>query len=205
MGNKMTLEEKIKANKRMINRAIRDLERERANLEREEKRLELDIKKLAQKGQMGAVRVAAKDLVRTKKHIEKFHQMTSTLKGLNLKITTMKTSNEITQAMGKMSKAMKQMSQQMNVPKMQEMMMEFQKQEQQMEATQEVMDDVIDDVLNDGDMESEDDVVNKVLAEIGVEVTASLKEAPLQEPNAGAENNAEVSDLEARLENLRRE
>jgi len=46
MGNKLTLEEQIKANKRLINKSIRELDRERAQLERDQKRLELEIKKL---------------------------------------------------------------------------------------------------------------------------------------------------------------
>ena len=154
---------------------------------------------------MGAVRVAAKDLVRTRQHISKFYQMRSTLQGLNLKMQTMKTSNEIGQAMGKMSKAMKQMNKKMNVPKMQELMYEFQKQEQQMEMTQEMMDDVMDDALGDAEAEeSEDAIVKQVLDEIGVNLTAQLKEAPVAGV-ATAEADPDVSDLEKRLENLRRE
>ena len=42
----MTLEEQIKANKRLIGKAIRELDRERTQLERDQKRLELEIKKL---------------------------------------------------------------------------------------------------------------------------------------------------------------
>jgi charged multivesicular body protein 2A len=71
MGAKLSLADQIKANKRMITKAIRDMDKERTGLEREEKKLEADIRALAKKGQMGAVRVAAKDLVRTRKHIEK--------------------------------------------------------------------------------------------------------------------------------------
>jgi charged multivesicular body protein 2A len=154
---------------------------------------------------MQAVRTAAKDLVRTKQHIAKFYQMRSTLQGLNLKMQTMKTSNEIANAMGKMSKAMKQMNKKMNVPKMQELMYEFQKQEAQMEMGQEMMDDVLDDALDDPETaENEEAIVKQVLDEIGVDLTSSLKEAPVSEPvNAQAE--ADVSDLEKRLQNLRRE
>ena len=157
---------------------------------------------------MGAVRVAAKELVRTKNHIAKFYQMRSTLQALNLKMQTMKTSNEIANAMGKMSKAMKQMNKKMNVPKMQELMYEFQKQEQQMEMGQQMMDDVMDDALGDAETaESEDAIVKQVLDEIGVDLTASLKEAPVAEPVSAtpAAADADVSDLEKRLQNLRRE
>lgn len=213
----MTLEEQLKANKRLISRAIREMDRERTELERDQKRLEIDIKRLAQQGQMGAVRVAAKDLVRTRNHINKFYQMRSNLQGLNLKMQTMKSSYEMATAMGKMSKAMKNMNKKINVPRMRDLMMEFQRQEAAMEMTQEMTEDVMDDVLDDPDAAgTEDAVVQKVLEEIGVSLTESLKEAPVGPPVTGIKQtagataqpvalDADVSDLEARLENLRRD
>lgn len=56
----------MRENKRMITRAIRELDRERVNLERNEKKLIMDIKKYAKENQMGAVKTMAKDLVRTR-------------------------------------------------------------------------------------------------------------------------------------------
>lgn len=69
MGNMWTkkpLKEIMRENKRMITRAIRELDRERVNLERNEKKLIMDIKKYAKENQMGAVKTMAKDLVRTR-------------------------------------------------------------------------------------------------------------------------------------------
>ncbi len=51
-GTKKTLKEQFRENKRMINRAIRDLDRERAGMEKQEKKLVIDIKKAAKEGQM---------------------------------------------------------------------------------------------------------------------------------------------------------
>ena len=187
---------------------------------------------MAAANQMSAVRVAARDLVRTKAHIAKFYQMRSNLQGLNLKMQTMKSSHEMAQAMGKMSKAMKvrprtqhltltrarthtqAMNKAMNVPKMQELMAEFQRQEMAMGMTQEMMDDVVDDVLAEpGSEEQEEQLVKQVLDELGVNTANALQEAPagpVKAPAATASAqpvalDADVSDLEARLENLRRE
>ena len=63
-GKEKPLKEVLRENKRMITRAIRELDRERASLEREEKRLISDIKKFAKQQQMGSVKIMAKDLVR---------------------------------------------------------------------------------------------------------------------------------------------
>jgi len=45
MGKEKPLKEVLRENKRMINRAIRELDREKIGLEREEKRLTMEIKK----------------------------------------------------------------------------------------------------------------------------------------------------------------
>ena len=63
-GKDKPLKEVLRENKRMINRAVRELDREKAGLEREEKRLTMEIKKAAKEQQMGSVKIMAKDLVR---------------------------------------------------------------------------------------------------------------------------------------------
>lgn len=44
MGQKLSLREQIRKNERAINRAIRDIDRERVKMEREQKKIEKDIK-----------------------------------------------------------------------------------------------------------------------------------------------------------------
>jgi len=65
-GRKVPLKEVLRKNKREINKACRELDRERANLEKQEQKLIADIKKYAGQGQMGSVKIMAKDLVRTR-------------------------------------------------------------------------------------------------------------------------------------------
>eukprot|EP00977_Amphora_coffeiformis_P001462 scaffold294_cov221-Amphora_coffeaeformis.AAC.18 len=63
MGNafsKKPLKEVMRENKRMVTRAIRELDREKTGLEREEKRLTMEIKKAARENQMSSVKVMAK-------------------------------------------------------------------------------------------------------------------------------------------------
>lgn len=59
-GKEKPLKEVLRENKRMINRAIRELDREKAALEREEKRLTMEIKKAARQQQMSSVKIMAK-------------------------------------------------------------------------------------------------------------------------------------------------
>jgi len=51
-GKRQTPEEMLRTNQRALNKAMRDLDRERAHLEQQEKKVIVDIKKMAKMGQM---------------------------------------------------------------------------------------------------------------------------------------------------------
>lgn len=51
-GKKKTPEEMLRQNQRALNRAMRDLDKERQKLEQQEKKIIADIKKMAKQGQM---------------------------------------------------------------------------------------------------------------------------------------------------------
>lgn len=51
-GRRKTPQEMLRQNQRALNKAMRDLDRERAKLEGQEKKIIADIKMMAKKGQM---------------------------------------------------------------------------------------------------------------------------------------------------------
>ena len=51
-GKKKTPEEMLRQNQRALNKAMRDLDRERTKMEQQEKKVIADIKKMAKQGQM---------------------------------------------------------------------------------------------------------------------------------------------------------
>ena len=59
-GRKMTPDEMLRKNQRALNKAMRELDRERAKMEQQEKKIIADIKKMAKQGQMDAVKIMAK-------------------------------------------------------------------------------------------------------------------------------------------------
>jgi len=67
-GRKMTPDEMLRKNQRALNKAMRELDRERTKMEQQEKKIIADIKKMAKAGQMDAVKIMAKDLVRQMTH-----------------------------------------------------------------------------------------------------------------------------------------
>ena len=171
-GKRLTPEEMLKNNQRALNKAMRDLDRERNHLEMQEKKVIADIKKMAKMGQMDAVKVMAKDLVRTRNASKKFMLMKANIQAVSLKITTLKSNHAMAQAMKQVTKAMATMNKkvillklnfvnfkallfQMNLPEIQKIMMEFEKQSEMMDMKEELMDDAIDMALGDEDDEIE--------------------------------------------------
>jgi septal ring factor EnvC (AmiA/AmiB activator) len=85
-GKRKTPAEMLKQHQRALAKAQRELDREREKLERQEKKLIADIKKSAKENQMGACKVMAKDLVRTRRNVQKFYQMKTQLQAVGLRI-----------------------------------------------------------------------------------------------------------------------
>ncbi|CAJ1952668.1 unnamed protein product [Cylindrotheca closterium] len=217
LGKEKPLKEVLRENKRTINRAVRELDREKTGLEREEKRLILEIKQAAKQQQMGTVKLLAKDLVRTRQHITKFIEMRSHLQGCGLKLQTVKSHHAMAEAMKTTAKAMCKMNKAIDIPAINKMMAEFEKENAKTEIMQEIMGDTLDDALADESTEeAEEQVVNQVLDEIGIsfgeELPEALVGAPTVEEKTGLVKvavEAEVADtalseLEARLNNLKR-
>ena len=59
-GKKLTPDEMLRKNQRALNKAMRELDRERVKMEQQEKKIIADIKKMAKQGQMDAVKIMAK-------------------------------------------------------------------------------------------------------------------------------------------------
>merc|ERR1740123_2796240 len=175
---------------------------------------------MAKAGQMDAVKIMAKDLVRTRKAVKKFMLMKANIQAVSLKIQTLKSQNSMAQAMKGVTKAMMMMNKQMKLPEIQKIMQEFEKQSEIMDMKEEMMNDVMDDAMGDEDDEEEtDNIVTQVLDELGLQMTDQITGLPIaggsvgtaakgqKAPVAAAEGAAADldDDLEARLNNLRRE
>ncbi|XP_044748103.1 charged multivesicular body protein 2a [Coccinella septempunctata] len=225
-GKKLTPEEMLRKNQRALNKAMRDLDREKQKMEQQEKKIIMDIKKLAKEGQMDAVKIMAKDLVRTRRYVKKFMLMKANIQAVSLKIQTLRSQNTMAEAMKGVTRAMASMNRQLNLPQIQRILQEFEKQSEIMDMKEEVMNDAIDDAMEaDGDEEESDAVVSQVLDELGLQLTDQLSNlpdaggavpatsqkhhTPAAAVSGGGGGGGSVSDidadLQARLDNLRRE
>lgn len=164
---------------------------------------------------MDACRVMAKDMVRTRRYIQKFHKMNTSLQAVSLRMQTMSSSQQMTQAMKGATGAMKAMNRGMNLPGIQRVLMEFEKESDMMDMKDEMMNDAIDDAMEDDDEEEDDEeemIVQQVLDEIGLDLKQSTGQVPQgveRQQQVAAEPLEEAMDddaaLQARLDSLRRE
>ena len=165
-------------------------------------------------------------MVRTRQYITKFIEMRSHLQGTALKLQTVKSHQAMAEAMGSTAQAMHKMNKVVNVASITKMMAEFEKENARTEMTQEIMGDAIDDVMADENTEEEEErIVGQVLDEIGISMgeeipdavglgslSAPVSSTPDKVPAAagavggggGAGSDSALSDLEARLNNLKR-
>ncbi|GAM89033.1 hypothetical protein ANO11243_070670 [Dothideomycetidae sp. 11243] len=216
-GKRMTPSERLRKHQRALEKTQRELDRERTKLENQEKKLVQDIKKNAKNGQMGAVRIQAKDLVRTRRYIQKFYQMRTQLQAISLRIQvgpkTVRSNEQMMQSMKGATQLLGSMNRQMNLPALTRIAMEFERENDIMDQRQEMMDDAVDEVTGPEDEEEGEEVVNQVLDEIGVDLGQSLGETPQGlQTNAVAEGRVAQAiggdpgddDLQARLDSLRK-
>ena len=224
-GKEKPLKEIIRENQRMMKKAIRELEKEIENLKRQDKKLITDIKKSAKLGQMPSVKIMAKDLVRTRHHVTRFIEMKTHLNAVSLKMQTIKSHDAMANAMKGVTKALISMNAKMSIPGLQKVMEEFLRENERAELTAEAMADSIDVAMaEEGSTEQEDLIVNQILDEIGVGAGEGVPEAPkgvaektspaaveerspqLATAGGGAptEDAVQLSDLELRLQNLKK-
>ncbi|KAL4067519.1 Snf7-domain-containing protein [Scleroderma yunnanense] len=180
-GRTVTPAERLRQHQRALTKAQRELDRERGKLEQSEKKLVADIKKSAKSGQMNACKVMAKDLVRSRRYIQKFYQMRTQLQAVGLRMQTLRSNQQMAEAMRGASRAMASMNRGLNLPAIQKIMNDFEKESSMMDMREEMMSDAVDDVMDDelDDEEEEGDkILKQVLEEIGVDLSQQLTEAP---------------------------
>ena len=212
----------------MLDKSIRELDRERSSLLSQDKMLAAEIKKLARQGQLEAVKLMAKDLVRTRHSIAKLHVLKSQLQAVSLRMQTLKSTRTMADAIRGVTRAMKDMNSQLNVPSLNNIMRDFERQNERMENTTDIVSDTIDDaMIADGEEEESEELVSQVLDELGCNIDVQLVDAPnsrdgVQVPKVaapqaetfeyvleGADSTTDAhgtsidDDLQTRLDNLR--
>merc|ERR1719411_2311751 len=160
---------------------------------------------MAKAGQMDAVKIMAKDLVRTRRYVKKFMLMRANIQAVSLKIQTLKSQAAMANAMKGVTKAMGNMNKQMKLPEIQKIMMEFEKQSEIMDMKGEMMEDaIVAQVLDELGLQLNDKLGDVPVATGSLAPAAANKNKP-QAVAAGGATDDDDADLQARLDDLRRD
>ena len=116
----------------------------------------------------------------------------------------MKSNVTLGQSMKGVSKAMRMLNTQLNLPALQRVMMEFEKQSEIFDMKEEMMSDAIDDALDEEDAEEDaEEEVNKVFAQLNLEFQEETA-APVTSTTSSTEQAEQsTDDLSARLAALK--
>ena len=201
---KMSQKEQMREYRRGLKRAVREIERERVKLQNEEKKLIAEIKRTAKTNNIGPVKVMAKDLVRLRRHVNKFYEMKSQISGIDLRLQTMSSTQTMAEVLRGVTPALASINKQMNLPELNNMMKEFYKENQKMEMTEEMMGDAVDMALDHEDDDAQtDQVVSEVLSEIGVEISGQMEFGAVPALRKEQVEESKNSGLEERFAALR--
>jgi len=200
---KPTVQQQIKTNERELRKVDRDVERDRRGLEREEKKLEMEIKKAAKQGNKQAATVLAKQLIQMRKQKTRTYVVQSQIRGANSQSKVMGANVKLAETMGQTTKVMGQMNKIVDPQKVAKTMQEFEMANAKMEMTEETMNDALDDILTEsGDEDEEQAVINKVLDEIGIEITTKVSDAPSAPKSKVGTKTANVNPEDKEIEDM---
>ena len=138
---------------------------------RSEKTTALEIKKLAEKKEIGAVKILAKELVRLRKARDRMLLTKTQLNSVSNQLTQQMAVAKLGTVFQRSSELMSVMNQLVNVPEITETMSQMSKEMQTMGIIESVMSDAIDEALGDS-IETEEQTeaeVNKLLEELAID------------------------------------
>lgn len=195
--SKKTLEETIKENKIILNRSIRELNREKYKLERSIPKILNEIKKHLKNNQIDSATILAKDLVRIKNNINNLNITQSQIKVFILRLQTIKSSNTLSVSIIDIVKSLKIMNSQISIVSLQKIIFEFEKQNEIMnvkeEITNESINNVVDDDINGIQINDETKkIIDEISEEIGIDLNELLPKS-INNINLNSNNNTIIN------------
>lgn len=202
-GKKPTVKEQQREADRELRKAARDIERERRKLDDEEKKLILEIRKNAASGNNDGVKILAKSLVQIRKKKSRTYNANSKIGSINMQNKAIGSNIAMANAMQTTTKTMAGMNKVLRPDQIAGTIREFSKANMRMEMTDEMINDTLDEMLTEsGDEDEEDAVINKVLDEIGIEISGKMANIP-STGTTEFESASADADIMARMQKLR--
>lgn len=144
----------------------------------------------------------AKEVVRLRKTGQQMNQFIGQLKAASLRISTVNTLNDMSEAMEGVNKAMSLASKNMDPKKLASLAKDMAMGEGKLEMNQEMISSVLDDMAdNMGDPIEEEKIYQDVLKEAGLELNSNLSNV---KNNKNVEVNKDVDNIDELLNSLQK-
>ena len=170
--------EEMKNNKRSIERAGKQIDRERTKLEMKEQKALFEIKDLTKKGKVKAAKILIADLIRRRKLIENYYMMKLQLKSITLQLSNIDSNVAVTNALRTAASTMAHSNQTFNTEEIKCALKQYTKGNAKMEMKKEMISDTIDIVTEVNEKEV-DDVYNQLCEELNLEITGKIGKVPI--------------------------
>ena len=184
----------------MMDRHCRVIKRDIVKMEREQKDLSYKLKAKAKKGEIGQLRVLATRYHLYNVNIKKMLKLENHIENVKQRISMMGSVAQINEALKTLTTTMKAINIKIGASSLNGIIRDYEKELTKVETNMERFDDVFKD---DVDEDEQEDIVNSVLAEIGVELDQSLMTAPKPtDPNVSSSSSDMEKLLEQKLKSL---
>ena len=217
-----TPQEELQENRASLLKAMREIERECCALEGQDRQGMAQVKQAAERGHAKAAKTLARDVVRTRAQIERYHGMRSQLRSVYTRMTELQTSVTMEKAfrgavnvMAKMDAEAKKARRKGKAPAMAKVLAQYERLSREFEARTSAIGAATEpaDEAEGAEEDKEADViVCRVMDEIGLDTMGKLAAAPVdaaavpQRARPAAEDRAQedaaVDDLLSRIKQL---
>ncbi|XP_076151774.1 charged multivesicular body protein 3 [Alosa pseudoharengus] len=200
---------KIRKEMRVIDRQIRDIQREQEKVKR-------SIKDAAKKGQKDVCVVLAKEMIQSKRAVSKLYASKAQMNSILLSMKNQLSLLRVAGALQKSTEVMKAMQNLVKIPEIQATMRELSKEMMKAGIIEEMLEDTFEGMEDEEEMEEEAEAeVDKILFEITAgalgkapsKVTDALPEPEPQGATAASEEEEEeeedIEEMQTRLAALR--
>ena len=202
------IEDLTRESRRTLNRGVRSLQTEHHKLKLSE---EADTKamKAAVHGDIVGVKLAAKQLVRTRARCKRNIIMQSRMIAMDRRLSDISASSTLTNAMSSMTTLMQKLSKSTDITSMSKLIRDFDQHNGRMNETMNMIDESVDDMLDGEDDEDEqiDEAAALIIAEAGFDMESLMIKPPTYKRDLAAKqeaaDNADETLIQARIQRLK--
>lgn len=172
--------------KREIQKEARSIDKDITKLQREEEKAMKECKKLAKSGHVSSVKILAKQVVQTRKSIERMYLAKAQLNSVTMQLQTSVSMLKMTNCISKSTEIMTAMNQLVKLPEISQTMREMAREMAKAGLVQELVDDTLSSMEPEG-LESDVDIeVEKIIQQLTNETLAPASFAPTKAISVGA-------------------